>query len=61
MSNFEKGFNSGKMRRLRWPIVFAVLVLIGFIAYHHPVAGGITAGVIIVGALVAKIVKTGKL
>ncbi len=34
MSNFEKDFNSAGMKKWRFPILFAVLIIIGILGYH---------------------------
>ncbi len=36
MSNFEKEFNSGKMRYKRWPIWFGFSIVFGTICYFLP-------------------------
>lgn len=48
MSNFEKEFNSYGMKKYRWPITFAILILIGFLGYHfEKVTIAIVAAVIV--------------
>ena len=49
MSNFEKEFNSGKMRKKRWPIWFAFVAVFGGLCLLLPKPYNVILACVVVG------------